>query len=280
MFTEIAVAADASPSRVRAPAAPKALRPDAGPRDRTDRALRRAIAGESLVLHYQPQWSLTDGSIVGAEALVRWPDRRRGLLLPGEFIPAAERSGAIHALGRWALRAACTEAMRWPVPVSVNVSPRQLRDGTLLADLGDALAASGLPAEALELELTEGALLGSDDDVLLTLCALRDVGVRLALDGFGRETASLSLLRRLPLTTLKIDRALVRELPGPEDVSMMHAIIGAAHAMGLTVVAEGVETEEQRALLAWLGCDAGQGFLHSRPMPSSALAGLLQHAHS
>ena len=140
--------------------------------------------------------------------------------------------------------------------------------------------ASGLSPDALELELAEAALLGNDDDVLLTLCALRDAGVRLALDGFGRETASLSVLRRLPLTTLKIDRALVRELPnGHEDVSLMHAIIGAAHAMGLTVVAEGVETEEQRALLACLGCDAGQGFLHSRPMPPSALAGLLLHAH-
>lgn len=270
MFTETVVA----------PAASKAPRPQPPSRDRSDRALRRAIATEGLVLHYQPQWSLRDGGIIGAEALVRWPDRRRGLLLPGEFIPAAERSGAIHALGRWALRAACTEAAGWPnLPVAVNVSPRQLRDGTLLADLGDALAASGLPPDALELEFTEAALLGGDDDVLLTLSALRDVGVRLALDGFGRETASLSLLRRLPLTTLKIDRALVRELPnGHEDLSMMHAIIGAAHAMGLSVVAEGVETEEQRGLLALLGCDAGQGFLHSRPMSSSALAGLLPHA--
>ena len=280
MFTESVVAPSASPVSGPAPATSRASRPDAGPRDRSDRALRRAIAGENLVLHYQPQWSLTDGSVIGAEALVRWPDRRRGLLLPGEFIPAAERSGAIHALGRWALRTACTEAAGWPVSVAVNVSPRQLRDGTLLADLGDALAASGLSPDALELELAEAALLGNDDDVLLTLCALRDAGVRLALDGFGRETASLSVLRRLPLTTLKIDRALVRELPnGHEDVSLMHAIIGAAHAMGLTVVAEGVETEEQRALLACLGCDAGQGFLHSRPMPPSALAGLLLHAH-
>ena len=251
--------------------------PGARPRDRSDRALRRAIAGSTLVLHYQPRWSLADGRIVGAEALVRWPDRRRGLLLPGEFIPAAERSGTIHALGRWVLRTACVEAARWSgVPVSVNVSPRQLQDGTLLADLSDVLIDSGLPPDSLELELTEAALLGSDDDMLLALSALRDAGVRLALDDFGQEVASLSMLRRLPLTTLKIDRVLTRKLPGGhEDAAVVHAIIGAAHAMGLTVVAEGIETEEQRALLAGFGCDEGQGFLHSRPVPSAALRGLL-----
>ena len=246
------------------------------PRDRSDRALRRAITGGGLVLHYQPRWSLVDGATVGAEALVRWPDRRRGLLSPGEFIADAERNGTIHALGRWVLCAACTEAARWSnMFVSVNISARQLQDGKLFNDLGDALVASGLPSDMLELELTEAAMLGSDDDTLLALSALRDVGVRLALDDFGSELASLAMLRRFPLTTLKIDRVLIRELPNRhEDAIMVQSIIDAAHALGLTVVAEGIEKEEQRALLAGLGCDEGQGFLHSRPMPPDVLHGL------
>ena len=259
------------------PASLQGLTTNSRPRDRSDRALRRAVAGDNLVLHYQPRWSLADGRVTGAEALVRWPDRRRGLLLPGEFIPGAERTGAIHALGRWVMRTACSEAARWPgMTVSVNVSPRQVSDGTLLADLGDALDASGLPPSALELEVTEGALLGDDGDLLLALSAIRDVGVRLALDNFGLEVASLSMLRRLPLTTVKIDRALVRELPDRhEEACIIAAVIGAAHAVGLGVVAEGIETEDQRALLAELGCDEGQGLLHSRPGPASALGGFL-----
>lgn len=275
MHGEIAAGFSAVPGALPAPRVGQEQEAAPRPRNRSDRALRRAIAGGGLVLHFQPRWTLTDGRIVGAEALVRWPDRRRGLIPPDEFIPAAERNGAIHALGRWVLRAACAEAARWPVPVSVNISHRQLQDGTLLADLGDALASSGFPPDSLELELTEAALLGCDGDALLALSALRDTGVRLALDDFGAGVASLSMLKRLPLTTLKIDRLLIRELPGRhEDAAVVHAIIGAAHAMGLTVVAEGIETEDQRALLAGLGCDEGQGFLHSRPIPAAALHGL------
>ena len=175
------------------------------------------------------------------------------------------------------MHTACSEASNWSgMNVSVNVSPRQVHDGTLLTDLGDALKASGLPPSALELEVTEAALMGGGGDVLLALSALRDVGVRLALDDFGLEVGSLSMLRRLPLTTVKIDRVLVRELPDRhEEACIIAAVIGAAHAMGLTVVAEGIETEDQRALLAELGCDEGQGFLHSRPGPTSALSGFL-----
>lgn len=254
-----------------------AAAPDLAPRrrNRSDRALRRAIDKGSMVLHFQPRWTLADGMMVGGEALVRWPDRRRGLVPPDEFIPIAERTGSIHALGRWVLQAACVEAARWSgVPVSVNVSARQIEDGTLLADLADALTASGLAPESLELELPEAALLGCDGDTLLLLSTLRDIGVRLALDNFGLGVASLSMLKRLPLTTLKIDRLLVRELPGRhEDAAMAHAIIGAARALDLVVVAEGIESEEQRALLAGLGCDQGQGFLLSRPVPAEAMRG-------
>ncbi len=220
-------------------------------------------------MHFQPRWSLATGAITGAEALLRWPDRRRGLVPPSEFIPAAERSGLIHSLGRWVLRDACIEAVGWPnLTVSVKISARQLSEGTLLGQLGDALAESGLPPEQLELEFTEAVLLECGSDLLLMLSAIRDIGVKIALDDFGSGHASLSMLRRLPLTTMKIDRLLVRELPrSHEETSMVHAAIGAGHAMGLTVVAAGIETEAQRALLSGLGCDEGQGYLFSRPVP-------------
>lgn len=242
-------------------------------RRQLDRDLRRAVSQGDLVVHYQPRWSLATGAITGAEALVRWPDRRRGLVPPNEFIPAAERSGLIHALGRWVLREACTEALGWPgLTVSVNVSARQLREGMLLDQLGVALAESGLAPERLELEFAEGVLLECDTDLLLTLCALRDLGVRIALDDFGSDCASLSMLKRLPLTTMKLDRFLVRELPrSREEASIVYAAIGAGHAMGLTIVAEGVEMEAQRALLSGLGCDEAQGYLFSRPVPSAIL---------
>lgn len=230
-----------------------------------------------MVVHYQPRWSLATGAVTGAEALLRWPDRRRGLVPPSEFIPAAERSGLIHALGRWVLREACTEAASWHgLAVSVNVSARQLRDGTLLDQVGDALAESGLAPERLELEFPEDVLLDCGTDLLLTLSALRDSGVGIALDDFGSGYASLSLLKRLPLTTLKIDRLLVRELPrSREEASIVYAATGAGHAMGLTVVAEGIETEAQRALLSGLGCDEAQGYLFSRPVPPAILHTLL-----
>lgn len=245
-------------------------------RRQLDRDLRRAVSQGDLVVHYQPRWSLATGAMTGAEALLRWPDRRRGLVPPNEFIPAAERSGLIHALGRWVLREACTEAVRWPgLTVSVNVSARQLREGMLLDQLGDALAESGLAPERLELEFAEDVLLDCDTDLLLTLSALRDIGVKVALDDFGSGCASLSMLRRLPLTTMKIDRLLVRELlRSHEEASTVHAAVGAGQAVGLTVVAEGVETEAQRAVLSGLGCDEAQGYLFSRPVPPAILHAL------
>lgn len=246
-------------------------------RRQLDRDLRRAVSQGDLVVHYQPRWSLATGAMTGAEALLRWPDRRRGLVPPNEFIPAAERSGLIQALGRWVLREACTEAASWPgLTVSVNVSGRQLREGMLLDQLGDALAESGLAPERLELEFTEDVLLDCGTDLLLTLSALRDAGIKIALDDFGSGYASLSMLRRLPLTTMKIDRLLVRELPRcHEEASIVYAAIGAGHAVGLTIVAEGIETEAQRALLSGLGCDEAQGYLFSRPVPPAILHTLL-----
>lgn len=242
-------------------------------RRQLDRDLRRAVSQGDLAVHYQPRWSLITGAMTGAEALLRWPDRRRGLVPPSEFIPAAERSGLIHALGRWVLRDACIEAASWPnLTVSVNVSARQLREGTLLDQLGDALAESCLAPERLELEFAEEVLLECGTDLLLALSAIRDIGVNIALDDFGSCHASLSVLRRFPLTTMKIDRFLIRELPrSHEEVSIVRAALGAGHAMGLTTIATGIETEAQRALLSGLGCDEGQGYLFSRPVPPAIL---------
>lgn len=242
-------------------------------RRQLDRDLRRAVSQGDLVVHYQPRWSLTTGAITGAEALLRWPDRRRGLVPPSEFIPAAERSGLIHSLGRWVLRDACTEAAHWPnLSVSVNLSARQLREGALLDQIGDALSESDLPPERLELEFNEEVLLESGTDLLLTLSTLRDLGVGIAVDDFGSGCGSLSMLKRLPLTTMKIDRSLARELPRSyEETSIVRAAIEAGHGMGLTTVAAGIETEAQRALLSGLGCNEGQGYLFSRPVPPAIL---------
>jgi EAL domain-containing protein (putative c-di-GMP-specific phosphodiesterase class I) len=237
---------------------------------RLRRDLTAATEAEGFVLHYQPLVALRSGQVRGAEALIRWPHRKRGLMPPGAFIPVAEQAGLISDIGAWVLRAACAEAAGWQggARVSVNVSARQLHDQALLQQVGQALEASGLDPERLEIELSE-AVLGSDTlDMLLALAALRDLGVGIALDDFGAGLASLSMLKRLPLEQIKLDRSLIRALPDdPEDVAIVQAIVETAHALGLGVVAEGVETEAQRGLLAALGCDEAQGILFSPPLP-------------
>lgn len=266
------------------PAAPLALPPrrrqsdppdtkaEANMRRRLEQDLRQAVAQGAFILHYQPRICFTSGQVIGAEALLRWPHRRRGLVSPAYFIPLAEQNGLIVKIGAFALRAACVAAAAWQnsdCVISVNVSPRQLSDRALLSQVAAALEESGIRPERLELELTESMLLHVDADTLFSLSALRDRGVGLALDDFGTGFASLGMLRRLPLTALKLDRSLVRDLPdGPEDVAIARAAVQTGHAMGLRVVAEGVETEAQRDFLAAIGCDEGQGYLFARPMPA------------
>ncbi len=242
-------------------------------RRRLERQLRAATAVGGFVLHYQPRLSLATGAIEVNEALIRWPDRKRGLIPPSSFIPLAEKSDLISLIGAWVLLEACTEALGWGRHrVSVNVSARQLQSGVLPVQLAVALEQSGLPPDRLELELTESMLVDGSIDTLLALSAIRDLGVGLALDDFGTGFASLSMLKRLPLTVMKLDRSLVRELPGNrEDAAIVRAVIGTGHAMRLTVVAEGIETEAQRAFLSGIGCDEGQGYLFSHPLPVEQL---------
>ena len=264
---------------------------NAEPSRRTELASRRKLAQDlklavehkELVPHYQPRVSLTTGAIKSAEALLRWPHRRRGPVSPAIFIPVAEQSDLIVRLGGQVLETACRDAAGWPVgssgqaaSVSVNVSARQLEGAVLLGQVAHALEVSGLPPERLELELTESMLVDGSVETLLLLSAIRDLGVGLALDDFGTGYASLSMLKRLPLTVMKLDRSLVRELPGDrEDAAICRAVVQTGHALGLTIVAEGIETDAQRSFLAGIGCDEGQGWLFCAAVPVEELEGKL-----
>ena len=244
-------------------------------------ALRHAIPGE-LVAHYQPKVQLRDGAPVGAEALVRWRHPEKGLVSPGVFIPVAERSGLIVPIGRWMLHEACREAMRCrdaggePLPISVNVAARQVVDRSLVDHVAGALESSGLPPEYLEIELTETSLIEGIQDDLDVLGGLKELGVSLALDDFGTGYSSLSYLKRFPIDTIKIDRVFVSEIPeSREDVAIVSAVISFARALGLTVVAEGVETPAQIGALLDLGCEYAQGFHFHRPIEPEQLRSLV-----
>ena len=230
--------------------------------------MRRGIARGEFSVVYQPRIDLPTGAVLGCEALLRWPGRRRGALAPSAFIPAAEGSELISELGAWLLKHACTEAQLWAGrQVSVNVWSRQLASGALPSQVAEALECSGLQPDRLELEFSESVLIECGTETLLTLSALRDLGLGLALADFGTGWASIGMLKRLPLTTLKLARSMVCELPGNhEDAAIVRAMIGAGRALGLTVVADGIETELQRAYLANIGCDGGQGCLFGRPL--------------
>ena len=240
---------------------------------RLENDIRAALRQEALTLHYQPRIEFRSGIVRGGEALIRWPHRTRGPMPPAFFLPVPKQSELITEIGDWVLRAACREAASWTdsgIGLSVNIAARQLREGALLAQLAAALEESGLAPERLELELGEESLTDLDSDGLLALCAVRDVGVGLVLDDFGTGHASLSMLKRLPLTTVKLDRSLVRGLPaGQEDAAIARAVVQTSVALGLAVVAEGVETAAQRDFLAAIGCHEGQGFLFSPAVPAA-----------
>ncbi|HEU4656268.1 MAG TPA: EAL domain-containing protein [Capillimicrobium sp.] len=244
-----------------------------------ENALRRAVERDELRIHLQPEIDVRDGSIVGFEALVRWEHPERGLLSPAEFVPLAEETGLIVPIGEWVLRRACTEAAGWNpsgLGISVNVSARQLTQGDFADVVARTLRDTGLRPDALCLELTESAVIESGPTTMGTLNALKDLGVKLAIDDFGTGWSSLGHLRRFPLDVVKLDRSFVSGLgTEPQDASIAAAIISLAHALGLSTVAEGIETDEQLAVLSSLGCDLGQGYLFARPAPLDAFASFL-----
>ena len=242
-------------------------------------ALRRARERGELQLHFQPQVSLRSGRIVGVEALLRWHSAEFGEVAPAQFVPLAEESGLIPAIGEWVLAAACRTLADWRragiagVSMAVNISAAQLLHGDLASTVRQALEASGAPADALELELTESMLMANADLAAQRLKALRELGVAIAVDDFGTGYSSLAYLRRLPITTLKIDKAFIDDLGQPgdgEDAAITTTVIAMAHSLGLGVVAEGVETDAQLGFLRQHRCDVVQGFWLARPMPADA----------
>jgi diguanylate cyclase (GGDEF)-like protein len=250
----------------------------------TERALRGALDAEELRLHYQPIVALDGGGIVTAEALVRWEHPERGLVLPGEFIPIAEKSALILQIGAWTLREACEQACRWrarfggqaPLPVSVNVSARQLTQADLPDLVRQVLAETGLRPGDLAIELTETALIENPTVPAASLRELKSLGVRVVLDDFGTGYSSLSHLQRFPIDVLKIDRSFVSRLgAGGNDSAIVRAIAAMASALGITLVAEGVESAEQAAEVRALGCDFAQGYYFARPGPAAQIDALI-----
>ncbi|MGP8122196.1 MAG: EAL domain-containing protein [Xanthobacteraceae bacterium] len=244
--------------------------------------LRQAIVRGEFEVHYQPLVNLASDQVSGCEALLRWRHPVRGMVSPAEFIPVAEDTGLINELGEWVIATACTEAATWPshVRLAVNVSPVQFEPQTLALKVAAALAHSGLPANRLELEITEAVVIGDDAAALETLHQLRDMGVRIALDDFGTGYSSLSYLQRFPFDKIKIDRSFVKDLAEPTgSSSIVQAVVNIAGARSMTTTAEGVETRNQRDLLRRLGCTEMQGFLISPAVPAAAIRELL-HARA
>jgi diguanylate cyclase (GGDEF)-like protein len=244
--------------------------------------LRRALRRDELELHYQPRLCLTTGQIVGLEALVRWRHQERGLLPPNEFVPLAEQSGLIVPLGYWVISRALRDmqALRErglpPLHMAINLSFRQFQDNQLLATLGRLIDERGIDAQWLEFELTETAVMRRSDLVKQTMDALGRLGVRFSLDDFGTGFSSFVHLNSLPIALLKIDKSFVGEMEQREENrKLVHAMINLAHNLSLEVVAEGVETAEQLALLRGFGCDQVQGYLISRPLPMPELVDYL-----
>ena len=240
--------------------------------------LRAAIQNDVLRPYYQPLVNLATGRIAGFEALVRWPDAERGLVPPSEFIPVAEETGLIHAIGTMMLRRACADAALWPddVSVAVNLSPLQFRSGNLLSVVTEALKLAGLAPKRLELEITETLMLEKSDEVLATLHALRALGVRISMDDFGTGYSSLSYLRSFPFDKIKIDRSFVTDLDGNvEAQAIVRSIVSLGKGLGVIITAEGVETEGELRCLRNEGCDQAQGFLFSKARPNAEVVALL-----
>ena len=240
--------------------------------------LRQAITDGGLEVYYQPCVNLQDNRITGCEALLRWRHPERSMISPAEFIPIAEETGLINQLGEWVLTTACAEATTWPddIKLAVNVSPVQFRSGTLALKIVAALAASGLPASRLELEITEAVLIRDDEAALAILHQLRAIGVRIALDDFGTGYSSLSYLQRFPFDKIKIDRCFVNDIAAPDgSACIVQAVVNIAAARHMKTTAEGVETQQQMELLRALCCSEMQGYLFSPAKPAAEIRQLL-----
>jgi diguanylate cyclase (GGDEF)-like protein/PAS domain S-box-containing protein len=248
-------------------------------------ALRRALERDEFRLYYQPQIDVKTGRIIGAEALIRWQHPELGLVPPLEFIPLAEETGLIVPIGEWVLRTACTQARAWQDAglvlsrVAVNLSARQFRQPLLLDMITAALRQTGLAPERLEIELTESLVMQNVNRTIEVLQGLKRMGVSVAVDDFGTGYSSLSYLQRLPIDAIKIDRSFIEHIPGnPDDAAIATAIIALAKSLELTVVAEGVETQEQLNFLRHHDCDTAQGYYFARPLPAEEFVRFLRQS--
>lgn len=237
--------------------------------------LQHAVGNGELLLHYQPKVDTASGRLLGMEALVRWMHPEHGMISPAEFIPVAEETGMIVAIGRWVLREACRQNAAWqqaglrPLRVAVNLSARQFRSDSLLDEIERALAETTLPASSLELEITESMVMEDPERVIDLLDKMRSRGIHLSLDDFGTGHSSLAYLKRFPIDCVKIDRTFIKDMPeNTDDVAIARTIVAMAKSLGLATVAEGVETAEQFELLKAMGCDQVQGYFFSRPLPA------------
>ena len=244
--------------------------------------LRRALVHNELVLHYQPRSALSDGSLAGAEALVRWQHPTRGLVQPAEFIPLAESSGLIVPLGAWVIREVCRQQRAWRdaglpmIPVSINLSPHQFREDGLIEHIEVALEENDVPPAMLAFDITEAMVMDNLDDAVAKLCELKEIGIKLSLDHYGTGHSSLSRLRLLPVDQVKIDQSFVRQLGSEQaDEAICRSIIDLGHNLNMQIVAEGVETLLQREWLRAHHCDEIQGCFYARPMPAQDFAQIL-----
>ncbi len=248
-----------------------------------ENSLRKALERQEFLLHFQPQIDVATGRIIGAEALVRWRHPDLGMVAPNDFIPLAEETGLIMPIGEWVLRAACAQGKAWrdeglgEMIIAVNLSGRQFRQQPLVHTVDEIVKSTGFDPRCLELEITESILVQSVEDTITALKRLKDMGLRVSVDDFGTGYSSLTYLRRFPIDTLKIDQSFTRDIAtDPGDAAITAAIIAMAEGLKMAVIAEGVETPEQRDCLRERGCRLMQGYLFSRPVPADQFRLLLQ----